>query len=430
MRRPVLIALLAVTIPSRLLAALDCYNTSCLPFVKKLDHARQDCPKEFRAKNYETFCAETGLWIYGGLSFYDGEGMTGTGGLLRLDKKSRTVAVRRLPILRDVSINSIAADGNVVWFGTTRHQECDGEPFVHGLVRYDWATREVKTYEGSDDGPIGFVINDLLLDEHSLWAATDLGISRLDRDSNTWHHYTPAKKERSAKEILEDLLRKTPRDCLRSENFENELVEGLAKFRPKLLASYLQSVTPEQWQCPELRFLAARVPDFATLDRQILRFHPPGSRWFSCVVAGFITAKHVEPEWRGMLVAAWKKKPDSFAPEAFRFFRGDMEIAQMLIGSRYRAVAVVPQILGEQAIPMLAKKLKESGGLDLAAIVYALEAASHQRISPDGRVENLASPGTVHEFLERSWFEWSATQRDAVVAAWSRHILRPHAEQR
>jgi hypothetical protein len=372
----------------------------------------------------------TGERIYGGLSFYDGEGTTGTGGLLRLDKKSRAVEVRRLPILRDVSVNSIAADGDVVWFGTTRELECTGEPFVHGLVRYDWSTREIKTYEGSDDGPIGLVINDLLFDEHSLWAATDLGISRLDLDSNAWHHYTPAKKERSAKAILQELLRKTPRECLRSDDFENELVEGLAKFRPQLLADYLRGVPAAQWQCPELLFLAARIPDFATLDRQILRFHPPGSRFFSCVVNGFMTARHVEPAWRDILVTTWKKKPDSFSPEIFRFFRGDKEIAQMLIGSSYRAIAVIPQILGQAAIPILAKKLGESGDLDLAATVYALEAASHQRISPDGKVENLASPGTLHEFLDRSWFKWSAAQRDAVVAAWSQHILRPHAERR
>jgi len=441
MHRSVLIALIAVTISSPLPAAIDCYNTSCLPFVKKLDHIQQDCPKEFRAKNYarsnggssewwKTICAATGPWIYGGLSFYDGEGITGTGGLLRLERKSRAVEVRRLPILRDVSVNSIAADGNVVWFGTTRDQECVGEPFVHGLVRYDWSGGAIQTYEGSDDGPIGFVINDLQIDDHSLWAATDLGVSRLDLDTNTWHHYTPAKEERSAKSILEELLRRTPRECLLSENFENELVEGLARFRPEFLAAYLHGVPAAQWQCPELRFLAARTPDFATLDRHLLRFHPPGSRFFSCVVDGFVTAKHTEAEWRGILVAAWKKKPDSFSPSAFRFFRGDMEIAQMLIGSRYRAVAVVPQILGEKAIPMLAKKLGESGGLDLAATVFALEAASHQRISPDGKVQNVASAGTLHEFLERSWFEWSAAQRDAVVAAWSQHILGPHAEHR
>ena len=234
-------------------AALICYNTECLPPVAKIDPppARVECPKQFRAKNYaksnggaeswSVVCAQSGSLVYGGLSFYAGEGITGTGGLLRLDRATKKLDVRRPTLLKDVSINSIAADGDVVWFGTTFNGECVGQPFVHGLVRYDWKSGEIKMWESSNDGPIGFVINAIALRDHSLWVETDLGLSRLDFDTNAWHHFDSKRRERTVKQIIEPLLRTVPRECLLSESFENQLIEGLARFRPRLLISYLNS---------------------------------------------------------------------------------------------------------------------------------------------------------------------------------------------
>ncbi len=40
--------------------------------------------------------------------------------------------------------------------------------------------------------------------------------------------------ERSAREIFTRLLRTTPRACLRSDDFDNELTKTLEKFRPRL----------------------------------------------------------------------------------------------------------------------------------------------------------------------------------------------------
>ena len=148
-------------------AAFICYNTECLPPVAKIEPppAAVTCPKSFRAKNYaksnepspdswKVVCAETVSFVYGGISFYDGEGITGEGGLLRLNRETKKIEVRRLPLLRKVSVNSIAADGDVVWFGTRIETECIGYPFAHGLVRYDWKTGAIQTWEGKDDGPI------------------------------------------------------------------------------------------------------------------------------------------------------------------------------------------------------------------------------------------------------------------------------------
>lgn len=232
-------------------AALICYNTACLPPVAKIDPppARIVCPRQFRSKNYaksnggaeswSVVCAESGSLVYGGLSFYSGEGITGTGGLLRLDRAAKKLDVRRPPMLKDVSINSIAADGDVIWFGTTRLEECEGQPFAHGLVRYDWKSGDIKTWEGSDDGPIGFVVTSIVLRGRSLWVQTELGLSRLDFDSNSWHHFDAKRRERPAKDIFQQLLRTVPRDCRRTDDYDDVLVEGLQLFRPRLLQSIL-----------------------------------------------------------------------------------------------------------------------------------------------------------------------------------------------
>jgi hypothetical protein len=200
-----------------------------------------------------TVCAETAEFIYAGLGYYDGEGIDGRGGLLRVERRTGRIDVRRLALLEDVSVNAIAADGSVVWLGTTVHQECAGLPFAHGLITYDWSTGKVKTYERSDDGPAGFVIHDLFASGRALWVATDAGISRLDRPTGRWRHWLPEEKsgkiyanELAAEMILERLFRSSPPACLRSDMFENQLVEGLAKFRPGLLARLRRSAVPRQ----------------------------------------------------------------------------------------------------------------------------------------------------------------------------------------
>ena len=278
-------------------AALGCYAEKCLPLVRRFDvdanglrahlggrwdtsgkvirtirfngaswtegepyhkpdrEPRFPCPGAIRAHNYAeitdsswqesdmTVCAGTSDSVYAGLGYYDGEGVNGRGGLLRLDRRSGRVEIRRLPLLEDVSVNAIAADGTIVWLGTAVHQECIGLPFAHGLVRYDWSTGETKTYEGSDDGPAGFVVHDLHLSGRALWVATDAGISRLDVPTGRWRHWLPEEqdgriqaKELPAERILAILYRSLSEDCVRSDMFENQLLEGLAKFRPNLLA--------------------------------------------------------------------------------------------------------------------------------------------------------------------------------------------------
>ena len=135
--------------------------------------------------------------------------------------------------------------------------------------------------------------------------------------------------------------------------------------------------------------------------------------------------KHVERPWRDLLVAEWKKHPDSFTPEPFRFFRRDREIAEMLLASRYRAIPVAAEILGEDAIPLLREKLK-GGGLVAAAAIYGLQLVSHTHISTDGKVQRLTTKKTLHEFLNQEWFLWSAARRQAVIDAWSKLILPRH----
>jgi hypothetical protein len=219
--------------------------------------ARFPCPADVTRKNYAQItdsawqtanmpvCADTPAFIYVGLGFYDGEGIAGQGGLLRIDKHSHHVEQRTLPLLDRVSVNSIVAKDAEVWFGTTTYQECSGTPFVHGLIHYNWETGDLQTYEGSDDGPIGFVIHDLRLDQRGLWVATDLGLSLLDQQTHRWRHWLPEEKngrieatEMPAEAILMHLAGTIPSNCLRSELFANQLIEGLQRFRPALLRSH------------------------------------------------------------------------------------------------------------------------------------------------------------------------------------------------
>lgn len=135
-------------------------------------------------KNAEQIAQEIGAWtehggtVWFGISFYDGEGTGGVGGIGRHDPKTGTTTIRRPNVIRDSSIDHIAHDGQWLWLATTGHYECSGHPPTHGLVRFDWNADRLETFEGRDDGPCGFVVHDLALDPKYLWVATDLGVSR------------------------------------------------------------------------------------------------------------------------------------------------------------------------------------------------------------------------------------------------------------
>jgi hypothetical protein len=200
-----------------------------------------------------------------------------------------------------------------------------------------------------------------------------------------------------------------------------------------LLREYLQSKPAAEWHCPELRFLGSRMPDYEVFRRRLLPFAQPGSDRFACAVEGFARERHVEPEWRDLAVATWKAKPGSVPPAAFRWFRGDREVGELLAASRDpESIAVIPQVLGEASVPLLAPII-ESYTPDTRvryrqiAAVYALELATHRRLGPNGQVELLpdgsnqpwyAEEASLHRFYDERAMRWSDAEERAVVMLW------------
>ncbi len=80
--------------------------------------------------------------VWFGVTFYDGEGTTGVGGLGWFDTVNRSVQMRYLPELADWSASAILADQDEVWLGLVRHPE--GADMPGGLARVrlsDWSVR-------------------------------------------------------------------------------------------------------------------------------------------------------------------------------------------------------------------------------------------------------------------------------------------------
>lgn len=143
-------------------------------------------PEEF--SQYVTACDESETHIYFGLGFYQGEGTSGVGGIGRLDKRTKTVEIRHPLLLRDSSVTALAFDGQSLWLGTAKEMECTGLVAAHGLLRYKWDSNTIE----QESGFPGLVIHDLRVIDGTVWAASDLGISRRVNDilGFVWQHWT------------------------------------------------------------------------------------------------------------------------------------------------------------------------------------------------------------------------------------------------
>lgn len=385
---------------------------------KPEEPAQETCPPIFRNFNIaessdsewtsttSVVCAASGRHIFGGASFYDGEGVSGTGAIARFDTESGILDVRHPRFLRDLSIDHIAAEGSTLWFATTQHFECVGDPFARGLVRYDWDTARITTYEGSDDGPLGFVVHGLVLTPARVWVATDIGVSMLDRSTGAWRHWIPEGKpgaikvkETTPSKGFRELVRGIPRESLMNDTYTNQLVEGLARFRPRLLREILGEQAASSWRCPEARFLATRMPDFSTFQKRLLRHLRSGSTEYRCAVDSFGEAQHPERAWRMFLLA--EAESGRVYVRAYRFFRDDPQFEQLLLEHfDEEAARVLPMVVGQRAVPVLLRELGKNEPEVLEAyLVDGLERAAHQRILPDGTVKTLPAGS------DRPWYE-------------------------
>jgi hypothetical protein len=401
---------------------------------------------DFEQSKPEILCVREGTISYGGISFYDGEGMNGRGGLLRKDASGK-VELRRPAELTGRSVSALAVRDGVVWFGTTRHEECMGDLFEHGLVRYEWSTRKASTFEGSDDGPLGFVIKDLLFDDDVLWVATDLGISRLQLETKTWRHWIAT--ERGSRWAMEEttpdalhrrLLQSVPRDALMTDAYENQLIEALARFRPRFLQHYLAQQPAQKWDCPAARFLGQRMTSFAQFEKRVARHIDGPTR--VCAMEGFALTRNHEEAWRDYLLqadagepgAARTKRGGPRLPAAvFREFRGDAAVERHLLQRLDdETLTVLPLVMGSRSIAVLRKELDRPTRHNQVReqIIYALELATHRRITADGSVETLpegsdrpwyADLVTLDDFEQR-WDTLTREQRELVVQRWREAI--------
>ena len=208
----------------------------------------QDCLSY--ANNYEvpSSCTITKESVWFGINFYQGEGSYGYGGLGHYNRKSNIVEVRRIPKLRYNPIHKIVWDGKNIWAATTYNLEC-GNPPALGLVKYDWGNRKLTIFKGKDAGPCGFIINDLLWSDGSIWVATNIGLSRWNAKENKWTHYLPDLKppytvrEGSCDAFYKSMLNSLTKEKKYGTGAYNEspysfFYNNLRKFRPGFIKRY------------------------------------------------------------------------------------------------------------------------------------------------------------------------------------------------
>lgn len=125
--------------------------------------------------------------------------------------------------------------GTSIWMGVSEHGACGARP--RGLVRLDPARAFTHAFRGTDAGPCGFLVHDLLVRGDTLWVATDLGVSRLrlsPDDWDEWTHYAISADGAALDETAcASLLTSVAEAAVRPGG--DELGRWLAEFRPRFV---------------------------------------------------------------------------------------------------------------------------------------------------------------------------------------------------
>jgi len=133
------------------------------------------------------------------------------------------------------AVDVMVSDGASLWLGVSERRGCGLRP--RGLVRYDWKRGAAHAFRGTDAGPCGFLVQDLLLRDDTLWVATDLGVSRLrlsPEDWDEWTHYALATDGAALEETACGSLLALVAEAAAAPGGE-ELGRWLAEFRPKFV---------------------------------------------------------------------------------------------------------------------------------------------------------------------------------------------------
>jgi hypothetical protein len=354
-------------------------------------------------------------FIWFGISFYSGEGVDGVGGIGRFDPLLNKTLIRRPKAILDSSINRIVHDGEWLWFGTVGHYECMGQPPTHGLLRYTWGTDQIESFEGKEDGPCGFLVHDLLLEQHALWVATDLGLSRFNRRSKSWDHFvpdptaSPPMKPTSCAAIYTELQNTLPRAVtLGDVDPRSQLFNALKRFRPRYLTKRIEGIPPSDLTCDESKLLAARISDYQTLKTKLVIHHPVGSRNLICILEAYRGKDAQNPEIRDLLLSSLAKaasndmNQEEATLDLLTRFSGDTTVGEALVArlktmpNPRREAELLPSMIGSRSVPHLIAALerftdvKRQGHIMRSAVI-ALSEATGIVIGPNGAVTSKTS---------------------------------------
>jgi hypothetical protein len=147
-------------------------------------------------------------------------------------------------LLDGATVDVMLSDGASLWMGLSESR--GGRVRPRGLVRYDLAHGEVHAFRGTDTGPCGFHVHDLLLRDDTLWVATDLGVSRRrlsPEDWDEWTHYALSTDGAGMEETACSSLLAVVAEAAVAPGGE-ELGGWLAEFRPKFVKRSRRGVRP------------------------------------------------------------------------------------------------------------------------------------------------------------------------------------------
>lgn len=133
------------------------------------------------------FIEEDKIWF--GITFYDGEGRWGLGGIGFFDTKEEKWGLLHLKILKASSVDCILRDGNRIWMGTSHHGEY-GFSATSGLVMFDRVNGNYRYYTTKNSSISGDLVSSMAKDEDELWVATEYGMSRYNTRSKAWSNYS------------------------------------------------------------------------------------------------------------------------------------------------------------------------------------------------------------------------------------------------
>lgn len=145
---------------------------------------------------------------------------------------------------RGATVDVALSDGASQWLGLSERRECEVRP--RGLVRYDRVGGEVHAFRGTDSGPCGFLVHDLLLRDDTLWVATDLGVSRRrmsSEDWDEWTHYTASPDGAALEETSCGSVMGLVAEAASAAGGE-EIGRWLAEFRPRFVKRSRRGMRP------------------------------------------------------------------------------------------------------------------------------------------------------------------------------------------